>query len=296
MSFFRRIIRPNSWIAQKGKYILFFLNGFLLALLMYFFIEKQYENSIFTSMANYVKSSLADTSSLNKDLTEDSILIKSVHLIHNFGKDRLAVFGSYNVDGIKGGLIQPVSVDLATAQGACGSYAYSLARLLQQMDIEVRIPQMTVSSQSAGHIIVEAKTSKGWVVLDALSDAYFTKPNGQLAGFNDVENNWAYYSQQLPVDYNMAYRYEGVRYTNWDKIPVIMPLIKNIMYWTMGKEKTDGFSLRTLGLKKYNIFFNITLGAYLLVVLFSINLFIKRRRKLTSRLSYTEEEKVVTPA
>ncbi|WP_315819865.1 transglutaminase domain-containing protein [Paraflavitalea speifideaquila] len=124
-----------------------------------------------------------------------------------------------------------------TAQGACGSHAYVLARLLREMNVDVRIPQMTVKGQSAGHIIVEAKASYGWVVLDPLSNVYFRRLNGQLAGFNDVKNNWSYYQQQLPANYNMAYRYEGARYTNWDKIPVVMPLIKNIMYWTMGKEK-----------------------------------------------------------
>ena len=77
----------------------------------------------------------------------------------------------------------------------------------------------------------------------------------------------------------MAYQYEEARYTNWDKVPLVMPLIKNIMYLTMGKEETDSYSLRSLILSKYNLFFNITLGAYLLVTLFSINVLIKARRK-----------------
>ena len=58
-----------------------------------------------------------------------------------------------------------------------------------------------------------------------------------------------------------------------------MPLIKNVMYLTMGKEKTDSYSLRSLVLRKYDVLFNITLAAYLLVILFSINIFVKARRK-----------------
>lgn len=279
MNLIQRTIRPNSFLVQKGKYILIFLNGFVLALLLFFYIEKQYEKNLFGAMAAYVQNSITSHSASNSADIEDSLLIRSIHLVHALGERRLAVFGQNHVNGMKAGLIHPVSVDLMTAQGVCGSHAYVLARLLKEMNIEIRIPQMTVKGQSAGHIIVEAKTSYGWVVLDPLSDAFFRKPDGRLAAFTDVKNNWDYYRNQVPAGYNMAYRYEGVRYTNWDKIPLLMPLIKNVMYWIMGKEKTDSYSLRSLGLKKYNVLFNATLGAYFLIWLFTINSIIKTRRK-----------------
>jgi hypothetical protein len=279
MNLFRRLIRPNSFLSRNGKYIIIFLNGFLLASLVYFYIEKQYEKGLFTAMASFVKSQVVNHPSDSQAGKEDSLLTKSVHLVHQICEYRMPVFVANNISGVKANVIAPVSVDLMTAQGACGSHAYVLARLLQEMDIETRIPQMTVEGQSAGHIIVEAKTSAGWVVMDALSDVFFRKPDGQLAGFKDVHSNWEYYKQQLPADYNMAYRYEGVRYTNWDKVPVIMPLLKNVMYLAVGKEKTDSYSIRSLGLKKNNILFNLTLGAYLIVMLFSINLYLKAKKK-----------------
>lgn len=279
MSFIRRIIRPDSFLMRKRMHIVIFLNGLLLALLICFYIEKQYEENIFASLALYTQQIVPASNSSQPSNTEDSLLTASVHLVHRLSERRTPLFGQYPVKGIKADYIQPVSFDLMTGQGACGSNAYVLGRLLQKMNVEVRFPQMTVNGQSAGHILVEAKTSHGWVVLDASSDVFFKKPDGQLAGFNDVKNNWNYYKNQLPVGYNMAYRYEGVRYTNWDKIPLLMPLVKNVMYWTMGKEKTDNYSLRSLALKKYDLLFNITLGAYLLLCLFTVNLFIKARRK-----------------
>ncbi|NII24077.1 hypothetical protein HB364_03220 [Pseudoflavitalea sp. X16] len=256
------------------------MNGLLLASLFYFYTEKQYENNLFASMAAYVRG-LVPTPGLSSFVnTEDSLLTKSVEVVYLLGERRLTVFGPHQVKGIKADFIQPVSIDLMTGQGACGSRAYVLGRLLQEMSIDVRFPQMTVNDQKAGHILVEAKTSYGWVVLDASYNTFFRKQNGQLAGFADVKADWAHYQQQVPADYNMAYRYEDVRYTNWDKIPLVMPLIKNVMYWTMGKEKTDSYSLRSLVLRKFNVLFNITLGAYLLVTLFSLNIFIKARRKV----------------
>lgn len=298
MNLIRRIIRPNSFLNRKRKYILIFLNGFLLALLMFFFIQKQYENNIFASLATYIhdpahKNELPGSNAINN---EDSLLIKSVRLVHELTNERSNIFGPHPIKGINATYLQPVSFDLMTGQGVCGSNAYILGRLLQEMNIDVRFPQMTVNGQHAGHILIEAKTSYGWVVLDAASNTFFRKPNGQLAGFNDVKNNWNYFKDQLPADYNMAYRYEGVRYTNWDKIPLVMPLIKNVMYWTIGKEKTDNYSLRNLVLQKYNILFNITLGVYLLVILFSINLLIKARRKKAALSNNSNASFPVQPA
>lgn len=271
-----------------------FFNGFLLATILYCYVERQYEQNLYTSIADYVRSQSLGISGGQK-VSEDSLLINSLHLVHRLGERRQPVFENNPVTGVKAGILQPVSIDLMTAQGACGSHSYVLARLLQELNFEIRIPQMTVQGQDAGHIIVEAKTSHGWVVLDPLSDAYFKNPDGMLAGFNDVKNNWTSFQQQLPPGYNMSYRYEGVRYTNWNKIPVVMPLIKNVMYWTVGREKTDRYSIRSLGLNKYNLLFNISLGAYILVLLFSINILIKGRKNAALAQEGLLIKRVVTP-
>ena len=62
-----------------------------------------------------------------------------------------------------------------------------------------------------------------------------------------------YYKPQLPAGYDMNYRYEDVRYSNWTKIPVVMPSIKKILDLTIGKTEADTISLRTYFLRKYNI-------------------------------------------
>jgi hypothetical protein len=273
MIFFRSIIRFNSIFSRKSKrYILVFLNGFLLASLVYLYTEKSYEQNLFGSLAAYVRNSVQTANSISSVDFEDSLLTKSVHLVHELGYMRQEVFQKFPVGGIKAKCLQPVSFDFMTNQGACGSYAYVLGRLLQELNIEVRFPQMTVQDRNAGHIINEAKTSKGWVVLDAAFDLYFRKPDGQLAAFKDVSQNWIYYKNQLPSNYNIAYRYEGVRYTNWGKVPLIMPLVKRALHLFIGKERTDTYSLRSLMLKKYNILFNITLCLYLLIITYSLKL------------------------
>jgi hypothetical protein len=264
--------------SQKLKrYILVFLNGFLLASLVYFYTERSFEQNIFSSLAAYVRTSVQGSNTISAVDLEDSLLAKSVHLVYMLGYKRQEVFGEFPVGGIKADFLQPVSVDLMTNQGACGSYAYVLGRLLQELNMDVRFAQMTVQGRNAGHVINEAKTSKGWVTVDAAFDVYFRKPDGQLASFSDVSKDWAYYKEQLPSNYNQAYQYEGVQYTNWNKVPVIMPLIRTGLRMFMGKEEADKYSLRSLILNKYSLLFYVTLTLYLLVLAYFIKASFKKK-------------------
>ncbi len=68
------------------------------------------------------------------------------------------------------------------------------------------------------------------MVLDPSYDLVFRKPDGNFASFSDVNSNWNWYKNQPPKDYNTDYKYEEVRYTNWNKIPLIMPTLKRGFY------------------------------------------------------------------
>jgi hypothetical protein len=246
----------------KNLYFLAFLNGFLIASLFYFKMEKDFETEIFASIHSDIKSQI------NKTITEDALVVQAMHTCHSLMINRGHIFGDKSFDGIKADLLNPVSIDLMTASGACGSYSMVLARVLQEYHFRVRIAQMKSEGVFAAHNIVEAETGHGWTVLDPTYDLYFTKPNGDLASFAEVKNNWNYYKSQVPVGYNFKYRYEDVRYSNWSKIPVILPAIKKILDMTLGKTSADTISMRTYFLRKYEI------GMYcvafcLLIVLFN---------------------------
>jgi hypothetical protein len=232
-------------------YFLTFLNGFLLASLFYFKLEANYERELFQAIHADINTRIKSTD------TEDSVVTKVMHSIHDLLVNRGSVFEGKPFGGIKSDLIEPTSFDLMTARGACGSFSMVLARVLQGYHYEVRIAQMKAGGVYAAHNIVEVRTRHGWVVLDPLFDAFFVKPSAELASFDDVKNNWTYYRKQTPHGYDMNYNYEGVRYTNWTKIPVILPAIKNVLDRTLGKEVANTISVRTYFLRKFNIFFNI---------------------------------------
>jgi hypothetical protein len=252
-------------------YFLTFLNGFLLASLIYFKMEASYEKELFHAIHTDIGNKISPNDS------QDSVVAKAMHVCHNLMNIRGDVFKGSDFQGLKSGMIDPTSFDLMTASGACGSYSMVLARVLQGYKFDVRIAQMKSKGSFAAHNIVEAKTAHGWVVLDPLFDTYFINPLRQLASFSEVKNNWNYYKSQLPPAYDMNYRYEDVRYSNWSKIPVLLPSVKKILDLTVGKEKADAISLRTYFLRKYNLCFNLFLIIFIVVFSFTLRKLIKAK-------------------
>jgi hypothetical protein len=245
-------------------YFLTFLNGFLLASLFYFKMEANYENELFQAIRSDINSKIRPAES------EDSLIVKVMHVCHNLLIERGSVFEGKQFRGFKSNLLDPTSVDLMTGKGACGSFSVVLARILQGYHFPVRIAQMKSNGIFAAHNIVETKTSYGWVVLDPLYNVYFVNPSNKLAGFEEIKNNWAYYKPQLPPGYDMNYRYEDVRYSNWTKIPVVMPAIKKILDLTIGKAEADTISLRIYFLRIFNIVFYVNLIIFVIVFFYTI--------------------------
>jgi len=252
-------------------YFLTFLNGFLLASLIYFRMEASYEKELFHAIHLDISNKISSTDS------QDSVAAKAMHVCHNLMDTRGDVFKGSDFQGMKSGMIDPTSFDLMTASGACGSYSMVLARVLQGYKFDVRIAQMKSNGSFAAHNIVEAKTNHGWVVLDPLFDTYFVNPTKKLASFSEVKDNWSYYKSQLPQGYDMNYRYEDVRYSNWSKIPILLPSFKKILDLTVGKDNADTISLRTYFLRKYVLCFDLFLIIFILVFSFTIRKLIKAK-------------------
>jgi len=248
-----------------------FLNGFLLASLFYFHTESSYEDALFGSIKRDIDSRLTDLD------TQDSIVVKAMRTCNYLMINRAPIFMNGNLSGFKADVIHPASVDLMTTRGACGSYAEVLARVLQNYNFPIRIAQMKAHGIFADHNIVEVKTDKGWVVLDATFNAYFIRPDHRLASFDDVKNDWPYYSKQVPPGYDLSYKYEDVRYSNWTKIPVVFPAIKKVLTLFIGQENIKTFCIRIFFLRMYELYFYITLLIYIPVFIFITRRFIRTK-------------------
>jgi hypothetical protein len=262
-------------------YFLTFLNGFLLATLFYFKMEADYESELFQAIRMDVNNKITGSDA------QDSVVIKVMHACHDLMTNREAVFEGKPLNGFKADLLHPTTIDLMTANGACGSFSIVLARLYEGYNFPVRIAQMKAKGVFASHNIVEVKTNHGWAVVDPLFDVYFTTPDHRLASFTDVQKNWPYYRQQLPKGYDSNYRYADVRYSNWTKIPVIFPAVKKILDITIGKPAADTISMRTYFLRMYDICFGVTLVLFILVLFLTVVKLIKAKVFPQSNIPFT---------
>lgn len=269
---------------RKFKYIyrnlnfLFLLDGLLVATIFFFASESKYESQLFVAISNNIKDSLP------ANYSKEAFALKATETTFDLEENRYVVFGERKIEGLKANYFHPTTVDLMTGNGACASYAAVLARILKADGMKVRIGQMKVNGLYGGHMFVETKTESGWVVLDPMFNQSFKKPDGSLAGFKDLQQNWDFYKTQVPGNYKPEYSYSGVRYANWNKIPVITPAIKSILNFFIGKEKADLISVRPYLLRIYNKLTWLT-GIVLLISLIQTARIYKRRKLYRTKLS-----------
>lgn len=86
----------------------------------------------------------------------------------------------------------------------------------------------------------------------------------------------------------MSYKYEDARYTNWDKIPIILPAIKKVLDWRLGIKKADHVSLRIFMMRKFNVFFICALVLQSILLVYVIVL-IRKKNKLF-KVSFTQPQ------
>lgn len=261
-----RILR----LAFRNLYFLMFLNGFLMASLFYFKMESYYEDGLFAS----IKSNIDAT--IDKDDNTDSLVVKAMNTCYHLLSNKGSTFynGSF---GPEADVVHSTAFDLMTTRGACGSYSQVLARILKTYHIPVRIAQMKAGGFYGAHNVVEAEVGNNWVVLDPTYDLCFHRPDSKLANFNDVHADWAFYSKQVPSDYNPIYRYEDVRYTNWTKIPIISPAAKSVLSLFIGRERANTFSIRTLFMNTYQVYVYVLVALYIPLLLITLRGMLKTK-------------------
>lgn len=246
--------------------------GLIAGLSLCFLVEDNYESRLFDALAGEV---LSKSSSAPLSQRDSMQIVVGMSLVNDIVKNRQPLFS--NASGVKM-KINPVTTDLMTGSGACGSYSLIMARLLHEMNFDTRIIQMKVGDVYGGHIILETKLDNKWVVLDPLYNLAFTNEMGNLASFKEVQENWDYYARQVPDNYDLSYDYAGLRYTNWDKVPIVMPVAKKLVDWAIGKEAGDRLSLRILVLRKFKFLFIVSSFVQGFLFIYALLLIVKRMK------------------
>ena len=204
----------------------------------------------------------------------DTVFVKQIMvLINKMMHDRNDIFMDTEELTLKAKLIHSVDADLMYGAGACGGFSKVLARSLKTAGYTTRIGQMQVDGVYGGHILLETylPSLQKWVVLDPLFLLIFTNPQGVWASFEEVHQNWDYYQKQIPnnINYKYNYKYEGLRYTNWSKVPVLGNLSFQILKLIKGEEFAKTYSLRPVLLDSYRMYKWIFGLCYYLYILIS---------------------------
>lgn len=232
---------------MKSKFqlaILGFLHGATWMIFFVFWIMSNYEDGLYDQI---VKNTIA------ADMNDQQKAILLLHKTHFLLKPREELFeGEENIN-LRDALFRSSDIQLIDAKGECGSYTHVLGRLLQRAGFEVRIAQMKCGENWGCHILLEANIDGKFVSLDPLYDIAFEKNDGTLASFEEIGQNWDHYKLQAPENYLYRFAYEDVRYTNWDKIPVVMPIIRKILGIFM-KNEIETFSVRSMVLNVYKTY------------------------------------------
>jgi hypothetical protein len=190
-----------------------------------------------------------------------------LHATHGLLQSRQTLFSGGGYHNIRDKYFRSADIQLIDAQGDCGSYSHVLGRLLQRAGFEVRLIQMRCGARWGCHILIEAKVGGRFVGLDPLYNLAFVRPDGMLASANEIGGDWRTFKHQVPQNYPQQFSYEGVRYTNWNKIPFFMPAVKGVLRVFLG-DKVETVSIRSWVLNVYKTYlFSLVFGYALLVLL-----------------------------
>lgn len=246
----------NSNRKGGALYFLVFLHGAMVMAMFGLAMMSNYENQLLDNII---------ARAVTPEMDEQTKALSLLNVTHSLITPRAELFKGGGRSNVRERIFTSADVHLMDGKGACGSFAGVLTRLLQRSGIEARLAQMKCGDEWGCHINLEAKINGRFVALDPLYNLAFEKKNGELADYHEVGSDWQYYRSQVPENYYSAYQYEDVRYTNWQKIPVVMPFAEKLLIALLG-DKAKTFSLRSYVLNIYSTYLALLVFIYLLLI------------------------------
>lgn len=262
--FFKNFIDYLKNQALKPR--LFYFNALVLSAIFYLAVEFQHENNTYYNIINS-----ADRYCSNET---DSAKIKSIVLhVHEMMRDRHKIFRNKEKLSWKQTFFKSVDADLMYGAGSCGGNSKVLARSLYLAGYKVRIGQLNVKGYFGGHILMEvfSKDFNKWILIDPLFGVMVTNSVGYPLSYKEAEQHWDEIKNIFPINYQLEYHYNGIRYTNWDKYGVFSKTLKSVAKCCFKEDKIDEFSLRPLLLSTYKVYL-ILLG-FLFILFHGINFY-----------------------
>jgi hypothetical protein len=247
-----------------NTFLLVIVNILILGAIFFKFVDYRYEDAIYRSLvtANWVKN--------DQEQTFKNLL----NLTHTIQTDRREYINElYGMNPFKSRWMRSGDIQLLDANGSCGNFSHVLAELCLHADMDVRIVQLKHQGLFGGHNIVEVLVNNKWVAADGLWKMYFINSDSTLASLEDIRANLDFFAKQIPTDYPYMNAYLEYHYTNWDKIPFLMPAIYNGLKLILGEKRTNEISLRVYFLNLHKAHFYFLWILYPPILIFTLYVF-----------------------
>ena len=248
----------------------------LAVFLIFVLIEWQHENNLYRNIGR-----MAQKQASSK--TDTAVVQEAMISLNASMQARSAIFEGHETLSWKQSLFNSADIHLMYGSGACGGYSMVLARTLQMLGYEVRIGQLKAIKGGWGaHIIIEyySKTLGKWVMIDPLFTWIPRTKGGNMASIKYVAKHWPDFEAQMPEDFKNQYRYNDVRYTNWDKYGGILKPYYHLAKLFMGKPYADTICLRMYRLSTLPLLVWTAVGGYFSFFILAYFKYLRRRNKL----------------
>jgi hypothetical protein len=250
----------------------------LVVFLIFILIEWQHENNLYYNIGRMAQAHAANR-------TDTAVVKLAMNSLNHSMQARSAIFQGEEELSWKQQALQSADINLMYGSGACGGYSMVLARTLQVLGYDVRIGQLKIVNGTwGGHIIIEYRSDllNKWIMIDPLYTWIPRNKQGRMAGVKYVAKHWQDFESQMPESFKVQYRYNDVRYTNWDKWGGIGKPYYYLAKLIMGKPYADTICLRMYRLSTFPLLFWTTAALYF--SLFSIGYMLFRRRQRLASL------------
>lgn len=241
------------------------LHLILFLFLIFILVEWQDEVNL-----NRNVSYVSQLKSANK--SDTALVVESMKSIHKMMKSRSELFQQRESLSLKQVLFQSSDVHLIYGSDACGGFSKTLARNLQIMGYNVRIAQLKlINGQWGGHIIIEYYSTllKKWVMIDPIFAWIPRNRSGEMESANYVIKNWSELENQMPLELRNKFRFNDIRYTNWDKWNGILKPYYKLVKFIKGEAYADKICLRKYAINPYHIYFWSIIGIYFVIIILS---------------------------
>lgn len=262
---------PTVTSETRGSFLRGIVHGLILMFLGFTWIFWNYETQIIRNIVARVDKEYPATSPIQRAMNLNQV-------VHQLIDNRRNILGLPRTGSFRETWFGAADTELVEGRSACGGYAMVFGRLLEEAGFRFRLGQMLCGDIWGCHIFVEVWIDQRWIAMDPTFGVVFQLPDGQYASARQLRTRFDEVEPNLPETYNRVYRFEDVRYTNWGKIPLLLPAFREVASWFIGAQRASEISLRSHVLNRYRAYFLGTLAIYLLWLSWSGWRFLRKRR------------------